>query len=257
MSERIVLVFDICSSTSLIEDLHRTVSVHKLKLLIDEISTFLEKNKDIFHYEIYKFLGDGFILIFESEYQIDSVLEFSLALTYDCNHNIEQFIIDNIENESGIKRKGITIGIDKGNIEDILILGHNEYVGRPINYASRLQGSLDKEEHTNKALISLKLYREIMNDKFKIISSKTNRSFKNIAGNDQMKCYEIDLMLYINKNTESIRKSIKQNIINLDDKEQLRKYSEETVLLATSVSGINSSILKSPIIDTDKYFSIK
>jgi len=130
MRERPVLTFDICSSTSMLEDLHRTNTIEEYTVLISDIMTFLKSNSTQYGYEIYKFLGDGFILIFQDSTLIDSILEFCVALTNDCNAYIEKFISEKIEAETGILRKGITIGIDRGYVSKLSINGKDEYVGR-------------------------------------------------------------------------------------------------------------------------------
>jgi len=76
MGEQTVLVFDICSSSTMLEDLHLTNRIKEYSILIDDIMRFLEKNAAHYNYEIYKFLGDGFILIFSESTSIDLILEF-------------------------------------------------------------------------------------------------------------------------------------------------------------------------------------
>jgi len=243
MRERPVLTFDICSSTSMLEDLHRTNTIEEYTVLISDIMTFLKSNSTQYGYEIYKFLGDGFILIFQDSTLIDSILEFCVALTNDCNAYIEKFISEKIEAETGILRKGITIGIDRGYVSKLSINGKDEYVGRPINVSTRLQSSLDKKEHANRVLMSFKLYREIEELRFKSLCTETTRILKNIANDEKLKCYELDVSYYLCKDEAILRPPIKKKI----EKKGMHSSLEEFSLLlrknATAASTTSISIL--------------
>jgi len=243
MDERPVLTFDICSSTSILEDLHRTNTIEKYAILLDDIMTFLKTNSTRYGYEIYKFLGDGFILIFEDSTPIDTILEFCVALTYDCNTYIEEFIRRYIEVENGILRKGITIGIDKGYVSKLTINEKDEYVGRPINVSVRLQSSLYKKEHANRVLMSLKLYRDIMEPRFKKLCAETSRTFKNIANNEKVKCYELNILYYLSKDEAILRPLIKKEINKKDMHSSLEQFSRLLQKYATAASTTNISIL--------------
>ena len=115
--ENTILTFDICSSTSIIEDLHRTGTVANYMEIIENIIKFLKKNENKYSCKIYKFLGDGVRLSFDENVDIDRILEFSVRLTNDSNISLNKFVEKYIETSSSLPRKGITTGIDKGKIE--------------------------------------------------------------------------------------------------------------------------------------------
>ena len=238
MSEQIVLVFDICSSTSILEDLHRTNTIEKYNNLISNINLFLEKNHITYSYDIYKFLGDGYILLFDNQKNIDKVLEFSIALIYECNEYIKKVIEEDIEAENSILRKGITIGIDCGYISKLKNMNKNEYIGRPINFACRLQSSLKKTEHTNRILLSNKVYQLINEKGYKLLCSKTTRSFRNIVNDDDIKCYEFDPSYYLTKDKNNLRKDNKEKIENEIYKIFLDQFSEEVISNTSYISSV-------------------
>ncbi len=211
MNERIVLVFDICSSTSIIEDLHRQQTIFRYTELIARIQQYLEKYSVIYNFEIYKFVGDGFILLFDTTTLIDQVLFFSIGLTDECDKYLTNFINNYIEDKE-IPRKGITIGLAKGLIEELKLDKESpiEYIGRPITVACRLQDSLYKPEHTNRVLMVLKLYAEIQDKLLKMVCAETSRSLKNINKNRKQTCYEFDPIYYREQNIERLRKPAKE-----------------------------------------------
>jgi len=213
MKERYVLVFDICSSSIILEDLHRTNQTNKYIELIREINNFINAKENItkFKYEVYKFLGDGFIIIFDYDTIVENVLLFVIRLVDKCNKTIQKFIEDYVE--VSVLRVGITAGLDKGSIIDCkLNNGRKEYIGQPFNVATRLQSSLLKSEHVNKCLITKKVYKEISLKELKIICSPTSRSLKNIAGNREIICYEFTPLFYRNADVSELRESKKDTI---------------------------------------------
>ena len=127
MIERYVLIFDICSSTIILEDLHRTNQSGRYMDLVDEINSFLYKNNIYFEYEVYKFLGDGFILIFNENTVVESVLLFIIRLVDNCNNMLSRFLDDYVE-ITKLPRFGITIGLDKGIIYKRNLNEKKEYI---------------------------------------------------------------------------------------------------------------------------------
>jgi hypothetical protein len=243
MGEQSVLTFDICSSSAMLEDLHRRNEIEKYSILIDDIMRFLKKNATRYNYDIYKFLGDGFILIFSDSTSIDLILEFCTALTSECNAYIKEFIHLHIEAEGSIRRRGITMGVDKGYVSKLLIDGKDEYVGRPINISTRFQSSLDGEEHTNRALLSLKLYYEIKEPNFKALCNETSRTLKNMANNSKVKCYEINTPYYLSKDDTVLRPTVEKGIREKSMYSSLAQFSIKLQTNATMASTSDISIL--------------
>jgi class 3 adenylate cyclase len=243
MGEQTVLAFDICSSSAMLENLHLTNRTEKYEILIHDIVRFLEKNAAHYNYEIYKFLGDGFILIFSESTSIYLILEFCTALTSECNAYIKEFLRQHIETEDGIPRRGITIGVDKGYITKLSIDGKDEYVGRPINVSTRFQSSLDGEEHTNRALLSLKLYQEIKEPNFKTLCSQTSRTLKNMANNAKVKCYEFDISYYLSKDDTVLRTPVKKEIMEKNKRSNIEEFFNVLQSNATMASASDISAL--------------
>jgi len=242
MKEVYVLIFDICSSSIIMEDLHRTNQATNYINLIKEINNFLNSKENIekFKYEVYKFLGDGFIIIFDCDIQIENVLLFIIRLFNKCRKIIRKFIEDYVE--VSVPRIGITAGLDKGIIIDCkLNNGRKEYVGLPLNVATRLQSSLLKDEHVNKCLITKKVYKEISLKELKIICSPTSRSLRNIAGNREITCYEFSPLFYENADVSELRNKIKNTIQKYISKkpEKIQNFKEIFSTSTGEVKNIN------------------
>src|SRR6266487_6254805 len=82
--QRYVLVFDFCSSTSILEDLKDSKPELWRELLV-EVRKFLVSKSASSGFELYKFVGDGWILIFDSACSVSDLLLFmkQLSQTYD------------------------------------------------------------------------------------------------------------------------------------------------------------------------------
>ena len=217
--ENIILAFDICSSTSIIEDLHRTQTVYLYKNLIYRIRNYLENNSIEYHFQIYKFLGDGYILIFEPDVLINRVLLFTIGLTDECDKYLTEFIEDCLEDEV-LPRKGITIGLDKGTLyrlQEEHRDADEEFIGRPITIACRLQAKLDGQEHKNKVLMSLRLYRELSDKILKSLCTRTTRTLRNINDNKELKCYEFNPLYTRDQVKSELRKPAIENLKKIEE----------------------------------------
>ena len=65
--QKYVLVFDICSSTKIVEHLILESSQESWCNLLLDIETFLKTESKALGFEIYKFIGDGWILLFNTD----------------------------------------------------------------------------------------------------------------------------------------------------------------------------------------------
>jgi hypothetical protein len=183
--EKIVFVFDICSSTNMMEDAQITSSLDSYTSMIKDIKNFLKKVENDYNFEIYKFLGDGFILLFDHSVTPEKIYKFSEELVDIVGKIISIYIKDHIQNTE-LPRKGITIGVDSG----ILDKSENEYVGRAINIACRLQGKLDATDSVNRIIISKKIYSIIKDIAIKKQFEYKPKTLKNVNGGKEVPCYE-------------------------------------------------------------------
>lgn len=91
---------------------------------------------------------------------------------------------------------GITFGLDKGSLIEVILDGKRECIGRPLNIASRLQGAIkDNDSHPqSKVLMSKKVYDSARNDISKdYLIYSVKRKLRNISGGDRYCAIKLSL----------------------------------------------------------------
>lgn len=133
-----VVVFDICSSTSMLDDLILNGKEEAMRNLLIGMKEFLTRHEDEPRHTAYKFIGDGWILVFPSE---TNGIDLVLFLEELSHHYLECFQswLQPVLSRSH-KPNGLTFGVHRGPLVSFEMMEQNEYVGRPLNVASRLQG---------------------------------------------------------------------------------------------------------------------
>ena len=194
IQKKAVLFFDICSSSKILEDLVKTDNLKVWRDLLIQIKLFLSDNADQFHFTIYKFLGDGWVLLFEENIFGGKLIDFLKLLSNTYSDLYERKIKTLLEVKPKIV--GLTFGIDMGPLIRIVMNEKEEFIGRPINIASRLQGAI-KDNDTSpqyKALISGHFYSKIKKDfPPEIKVEHAERVLKNISDGQKFSCYKVSL----------------------------------------------------------------
>ncbi|HEY4678906.1 MAG TPA: hypothetical protein VIJ01_17195 [Candidatus Angelobacter sp.] len=82
-ARRVVIVFDISSSTTILEDLKRSDNLTVWRDFHVNLKTFLLRKTDPMEMEMemYKFMGDGWILLFQPNVHSGALFEFLKELT--------------------------------------------------------------------------------------------------------------------------------------------------------------------------------
>ena len=193
--KKIVLYSDICCSTSILEVLLRSENTEKWVKLLASAKEYLRDEREIQGFEIYKFLGDGWILLFDEDM---SGYELLLWLREFCEKYrslfkkmIEPYL------ESNIDKIGMSFGADIGTLICIQMLGKEEYIGRALNVAGRLQTAIkDKDSNPqNKILMTKNLYSSIGTDEAdEFPVSDVTRSLRNISDGKNFQCKKVTLL---------------------------------------------------------------
>ena len=114
MEQKYVLVFDICSSTKIVEHLILEGPLESWCNLLIDIENFLKRESEALGFEIYKFIGDGWILLFNTDlspkelFSFVDRLEDKYAVAY--NERIGKILSTRID------KIGITFGLEMGNL---------------------------------------------------------------------------------------------------------------------------------------------
>jgi hypothetical protein len=194
IEQKIVVTFDICSSTTIIEDLHKTENITKWRDFLIWMKNYLVLKAKVSNYLIYKFTGDGWILLFDFNFPGDELIKFltDFCIQFKMRYTgkIESFL------ETPPIISGMTFGIDRGSLTTILMNDKLEYVGRAINVACRLQSAIkDKDEAPQyKLLMTRPLYQNIRSSISKIKVVEVKRKLRNIAGGDDVHCVKMKLL---------------------------------------------------------------
>ena len=186
-----VFIFDICSSTDILEDLHRTGNVKIWRDLLILLKEFLIKEADEFPFKLYKFTGDGWILLFDYDLNGKRLLSFRqrLCITFDSLYR--QKILPILETPPNVV--GVTMGMDRGRLIKIQMNKQDEYVGRPLNVACRLQSAIKDIDSApaNKMLMTKPLYDSIKQDVISWKFYEVTRTLRNIAGGKELHCIKL------------------------------------------------------------------
>ena len=196
IEQKIVVFFDICCSTTILSDLISTENQKIWRNFLIDMKNFLNQNMSNYKFKIYKFLGDGWVLLFNLRKEGIEIIDFLQILSKKYNQLYEERVSDILT--INIETKGLTFGMDIGSILRMVMNGKNEYTGRPLNVAARLQGVTDPQGNNpqNKLLISNNLYasfndRGAIENKFSV--EQKERKLKNIPLGDKFRCKLISL----------------------------------------------------------------
>lgn len=194
--KKIIVIFDICSSALILENLILTENQKLWPDLLIDLKIYLRRNRSSVGYELYKFLGDGWILLFDPRPGGLEIFKFLENLS-DKFLLIYRRLIKKVL-PTQIPVVGLTFGMDIGSCFRFVMNQQTEYTGRPLNLAARLQDAIGQRGNNpeNKVLISNNLY-DTFKDKVKIRREytvwKVNRKLKNITGGEKYWCRKVEL----------------------------------------------------------------
>ncbi|MBU4467673.1 MAG: hypothetical protein KKC39_02870 [Candidatus Omnitrophica bacterium] len=190
---KIIVTFDICSSSNIIEDLHLTNNLSKYINLLVSLKRFLRDNASTIGYEVYKFTGDGWIILFPDTVTGNCVMDFLNKLSVHFKKEIKR-VTAILEMKPEII--GITFGVDIGRLSKIIMLGKREYIGRAINIACRLQTAIkDKDGRPQyKVLMSKHAFKTMKLELDRYKPRSVTRNLRNIHNGKRYECIKLDLL---------------------------------------------------------------
>ena len=186
MEQKYVLVFDICSSTKIVEHLILEGPQESWCNLLIDIENVLKRESEAIGFEIYKFIGDGWILLFNTDLSPKELFSFvdrlrdKYAVAY--NERIGKILSTRIDNI------GITFGLETGDLIRFIMFERPEYIGRPLIMAVRLQGAI-KDNDPNpqgKMLMSKSVYNKVRRyipTNYKVW--RVTRKLRNVLGGEK------------------------------------------------------------------------
>jgi hypothetical protein len=165
---RIVVVLDLCSSSQIMEDLLLSEKFDRYETFLTCVKRWLMNWTEAHstakgRFELYKFSGDGWILLFPDTIRGESLVQFMYSLCEMINAELARHIIPSLSTMPAVL--GATLGVEAGNLIRMTMNEREGYVGRALNIACRLQDAVegkDREPYPSyyQALISAPLYNE-------------------------------------------------------------------------------------------------
>jgi class 3 adenylate cyclase len=145
-------------------------------------------------FEIYKFIGDGWILFFPKTFPPTELFSFMKRL---CDTYLAVFKSRIRPVASKSFDNGITFGLAEGSVVGFQMNLQDEYFGWPINLAARLQGAIggkDDPAPQNKVLMTKSAYHDLRGEISRVYRIATvQRTLKNISGGESGKYIKLSL----------------------------------------------------------------
>lgn len=190
--EQIVVAFDVCSSTEIIEDLALTNRLPRWLGVLDELQSLLYVKEKAVPFIAYKFVGDGWILLFPRDSSGGDIIHFLQSLSSLFANRFEEYVKPALM-KTPPKNPGLKFGVDVGITHRVRMLGAHEYIGRPLVTACRLQARIEDPETdpADKVLISEGCYQRYfseMSDVRRYDPTPITRDLKGIAGGTDFSC---------------------------------------------------------------------
>jgi class 3 adenylate cyclase len=145
-------------------------------------------------FDPYKFTGDGWLLLFPANTDGASLLRFLESLCLFFVVEFRRSLLPYLSRVPSLV--GITFGIEKGEVIPMSMYGRQEYVGRAINVACRLQASLKDKgaSPAYSALVSNRVYEDYFSETNPQRVSKVTRNLRNINGGSEFACRRLWLL---------------------------------------------------------------
>jgi class 3 adenylate cyclase len=192
--KKIVIAFDICSFSNILEDLSLTHNVSSIRNLLIAIKDLLMDRVEMGEFYAYQFTGDGWILLFPEDTPGKYLMNFLTELSLFFKKEVNRRVVPLLERTPEIM--GITFGMDMGELVKIVMMGRREYIGRAINIACRLQSAIkDRDSHPEyKALVSNHVFKKLSsNDMAQYKPKHVTRKLRNIRDGEEYRCVKLIL----------------------------------------------------------------
>jgi hypothetical protein len=193
--QAIVVAFDMCSSSNIMEDLTKSNDVRPLITFLGDLKRYLaQEQRATTPFDPYKFTGDGWLLLFPARTEGARLLHFLENLFLYFVVAFRRSLLPHLSRKPTVV--GLTFGIDKGELIALTMHGQQEYVGRAINVACRLQAAVvDKgPSPAYTALVSDRVYREYFAEARPHRVARVTRNLRNINDGAEFACRRLWLL---------------------------------------------------------------
>ncbi len=209
--DKLIVVFDICSSSNIIEYLTKTTNLDKFEKLLKDMDFFMQERQVQLQMTLYKFVGDGWILLFPVGVSGPSLFDFLRGLSEHFRTLFDKLQSAYLESPPVIS--GLTFGVEKGSVNIVRMAGTEEFVGRAINIACRLQSAIkDKDPSPSyKALVSKQVFSDYFSGITGLRSSAVTRTLRNINGGKYYPCHKLFILPAKRHHRRKVRRLVRRN----------------------------------------------
>lgn len=195
LGDAIVVAFDMCSSSDIIEELTLSSNLQRLNEFLTALKQYLASAQKNVKFDPYKFTGDGWILLFPAETDGKVLFKFLQDLCTFFRSEFRQQVLKHLATPPSIT--GLTFGVEKGPLVSMTMYGQWEYIGRALNIACRLQSAIKVRDKSPayKVLVT----NDVFNEYFAFAARKVTvynvrRRLRNIRGGADFRCKKIHLL---------------------------------------------------------------
>jgi hypothetical protein len=192
--EALVVAFDMCSSTSLVEELTLCGDLAPYDELIGAVKRHLAEAQKVVLFDPYRFNGDGWILLFPIEADGTLVFQVLQDLCRFYQKTVQRLVLRHLATPPRVT--GLTFGIEMGPLRAMTVYGQREYIGRALNVACRLQAAIKDKDSVPayKALVSNAAYNRFFSVARRVKVRKVRRKLRNISGGEEFNCKKIEFL---------------------------------------------------------------
>jgi hypothetical protein len=193
--EALVVAFDMCSSSDVIEELTLSGDLRRYDDLLKSVEKYLTNAQGEVPFDPYKFTGDGWILLFPANTKGKLVFNFLQGLCHHFKREFNDRVLRHLATPPSLT--GLTFGVEKGPLRPMTMYGQREYIGRALNIACRLQASIKDRDDSPayKALVSNAAYNMYFSAAVSRVKVwKVRRKLRNIRGGSDFHCKKIELL---------------------------------------------------------------
>jgi len=194
VTKKIIVVVDICSSSDIIEEVTLNEELQRLRNLFINMKQYLVQESTTLNFEIHKFTGDGWILLFPENSQMKKIMDFVQKLSKYFQNEFDNKIKPIMNTLPSVI--GLTFGAEEGKLIKMVMRGKTEYIGRPFNIACRLQSRINAKDGHNeyKMLISNRFYSNYKQDFESYNPQHIVRTLKNIRDGRGFQCVLLSIL---------------------------------------------------------------
>jgi len=184
-----VVFLDICSSSKILSQCIQQAKLDSYQDMLVRIKNFLAEQELSGRCEVYKFIGDGWILLLPFTVSGKELMDLLYEICEFADGEMAKLKL-----ERPLKLLGLTLGVEKGELVQLAMKERHEYLGRPLNVAARLQSAVKDgdDDPAYKLFFTESTYKDLRIPKTFQVETK-NLKLRNIE-DDEIPCVKVTIL---------------------------------------------------------------